>query len=174
MPADSIATLYDIETPIEKMFAHLFGESSVANYAPANGSFVDDAWRDANPALAPFILNSEEELQRSIPRVEFIVRMAAATTHLTTHTTPSRCDCFEGTIELTLTTRFNYTEHRLFRGLVRKIMGDEFPQTHTPYHDVNKCVESGTSPEFKSSDDLMQSTLNYEIHCNIKPGEWPA
>lgn len=180
MPASDIETLYDFETPLEKMFAHLFGAAGVAIYTPANSTFVNDAaWQAAYPELIDFIFDNEAEIQKHRPRVELFVAPGNATGKLfdpagTGVMANHRCDSFEGTVSVHCITEHSLIRHRLYRAKCRKIMGDNFPTTHTPYHDINKCVESGTSLEFSPDDGSIRSTLTYDLHFNIRPDAWPA
>lgn len=179
MPAPDIQTLYDLETPPETMFSHLFGAEGIAVYTPANASFVDDpAWQSAYPDLIPFIFSNEEEFQKVRPRVELRVAAGAATEHLATFGQAvknlMRSDSYEGTATIWLVTENNIALHRSYRGLCRKIMGDVFPSDHMPYHEINKCLEAGTTVEIASDSGLMRSTIEYNLHFNIKPDAWPA
>lgn len=182
MPATDIETLLDFETPIETMFAHLFGEAQIAVYTPANAGFVTDTWRTDNPELALFIFSNEEEFQKQRPRVELIFNAGTATGHLFNASGSGtfkdyRTDAYEGTLMIGVITKANILEHRAFCARVRKLMGDtwdDLATEHTPYHLINKCLESGTSHEYAAQDGLFRTTITYDTHFNIRSDAWPS
>lgn len=171
----SLASIYDYETPIEEAFAYLFGAAGISIYTPANAAFVTDEWKEANPDLADYIFSAEDEFQKQRPRLQLMVQTGAATKHLETVSGKYRCDAFTGQILLLLVTDYNVIQHRAYRAQIRAIMSEADVDTSLmPHHDLEMCVESGTSNEMKSDDGLMESTLSYDILFNIRPTSWSA
>lgn len=180
MPAPNIETLLDFETPLEKMFAHLFGSAGISVYTPANASFVDDpGWQAENPALVEYVFSSEDEFQKHTPRVELVVNLGTATGHLSESGdtfSAKRCDAYEGTVLIGVITKPNVLEHRAFVARVRKLMGDEWTtfERHAPQHEINKCLESGTSNEYAPENGWYRTTITFETHFSIRADAWPV
>lgn len=172
MSAPDLATCYDIESPVEKAHAYLFANAGLVVYTPSNAAFVNSDWQATNPDLAPFIIDNEQELQRHRPRVGLRLILGEATGHLA-ETSPLRCDSFGGSLQIAVVTENNYQLHRAYRAQVRSLMGGNVDSAHMPYHDLNKCVDSGTSTETIDDSGVMVSVLSYEVHVNIKPAAWP-
>ncbi len=179
MPAPDIETLLDFETPIEKMFAHLFGSNDVVIYTPSNAAFVDDAaWQAANPTLLDKIFSSQDEFEKHRPRIEVHVNAGDATDHVKPDaTTTKRSDARDGTIVVSVITEANILLSRAYCARARRIMNDDssaLEAIHMPYHEIKKCRELAPNYKYAPEEGLISVDLNYSAYIRIKDDAWPT
>jgi len=178
--------IYDFETPVEMAFAIAFAAEQIKIYTPSNEGFATDAWRTANPALAPQIL--AVDFQQDRPRIELAFRAGTAAGR-NFPSSPARTplggwdhDLARGSlIGIKVITKVNIIEHRQFlaqvRGLMatilRTINGDEtiadaIAGQQLVYHRLAEVMEAGASPVYTPEEGVYQTDLQYAAQLTLE------
>jgi hypothetical protein len=122
---------------------------------------------------------ASEAFQQKRPRVELMLVLGQEMEHFQFIEAQKVNDLWVANLRMAVVTDADAKKqtHSEYRAQVRlqfaKLRHRLFGAELLPYHAITRCVCTGTTPSITPEDGTETSTLDFELHVNIRTNVWP-